>query len=191
MSRFSTLALALLAAGALGLSGCKVKPAKNDGTKPVLTLTVRDNASKQNTVVSANNKAAPYKLGAKYDVMLSVNATDAQGGMSQLIVSVSHYMVSCSVKPGGPKADKPESYSIDSQTATGAKDSTGKVQSELIYVKFLKASEVEGRFCQTIKQGGSIYYPTIDAGGLIQVHAYAKNFDGTQADQQDWYLQRP
>lgn len=191
MPRPSLLALSLMAAGALAISGCKVKPAKYDETKPVFRLSVHDNATKQNTVVIANNKDAPFQLGANYDVMLTVNATDADGGMGELDVDAFHFQVMCSVKPNGPKAAAPESYSIDHQTATGANDANGQVQSELIYVKFLKASEIEGRFCKTISKNGATFFPTIDPGGLIQIHAYARNFDKTQGALGDWYLKRP
>src|SRR4051812_24360822 len=105
-----------MAAGVLALSGCDLTPAQYDDTKPVLRLTVHDNISKQNTVVAAGNKDAPLKLTPGYDLMLTVTGIDDDGGMGELTVSVSHYQVTCSVKPSGPKQTKPETYSIDDQT---------------------------------------------------------------------------
>jgi hypothetical protein len=189
MSRVSTFALALMAAGALSVSGCK-KPVEQP--KPVLKLTVHDNAArpdaaaKQDTVVAAGNKAAPFALGPKYDVTLTVTATAAAGGVGELDVGVVHSAVMCSVKPGGPKSDKPANYAIDQQQVTG-----GASQAELSYQKAIKAAEQEERTCQTIHAGGMVLYPTVDPGGLIQVHASARNGDGSQTAEADWYLKRP
>jgi hypothetical protein len=183
--------MALAASAVLALAACDVTPAKYDDTPPVLRLTIHDNATQQNTVAPVNSPTTPFQLPAGYDLMLTVAAVDADGGMGELTVNVSHYKVSCSVKPNGPKAPTLESYSIDNFDQKAVKQADGKVPTQLNYIKFFKAPVLDNRYCAVLHQDGKDYYPTVDPGGIVEVYATAKNAAVTQGAVAHWYLKRP